>query len=82
MEERNFDTLKLFQMFFAILFMLLIIYGKVTEKHNLLPLTLIVMSVMFLIIGIREYKKTQNLMWGIFYLCTSLFILFVGVKAL
>lgn len=57
MEERNFDTLKLFQMFFAIL-------------------------LMFLIIGIREYKKTKNLMWGIFYLCTSLFILFVGVKAL
>lgn len=82
MEERKFDTLKLFQIFFAILFMFLIIYSKVTEKYNLLPLTLIVMSVMFLIIGIREYKKTQSLMWGIFYLCTSLFILFVGVNAL
>jgi len=57
MEERKLDTLKVFQMFFAIL-------------------------LMFLIIGIREYKKTKNLMWGIFYLCTSLFILFVGVKAL
>ncbi|MGE7835320.1 DUF3953 domain-containing protein [Viridibacillus arvi] len=38
------------------------------------------MSVMLLIIGLREYKRTQSLLWGVFYLCTSLFILFVAFK--
>jgi hypothetical membrane protein len=82
MEEKKFDTLLLFQMIFAILVMLIGIYGKVTENYNLLPLMLILMSVMFLIIGLREYKRTQSLLWGIFYLCTSLFILFVAVKGI
>ena len=80
MEEKRFDILKLFQLIFALLVMLIGIYSKVTENYNLIPLMLIVMSVMFLIIGLREYKKTQSLLWGISYLCISLFILFVAVK--
>ncbi len=79
MGEKKFDILMLFQIIFAILVMLISIYSKVTENYNLLPLMLILMSVLFLTIGLREYKKTQSLLWGIFYLCTSLFILFVAV---
>lgn len=76
MEEKKFDILMLFQMIFAVLVMLIGIYGKVKENYNLLPFMLIILSVMFLIIGLREYKRTKNLLWGIFYLCVSLFILF------
>ena len=79
MEEKKFDILMLFQIIFAILVILISIYSKVTENNNLLPLMLILMSVLFIIIGLREYKKTQSLLTGIFYLCTSLFILFVAV---
>ena len=79
MEEKKFDIPMLFQIIFAILVILISIYSKVTENNNLLPLMLIVMSVLFIIIGLREYKKTQSLLRGIFYLCTSLFILFVAV---
>jgi len=82
MEEKKFDTLLLFQMIFAILVMLIGIYGKVTENYNLLPLMLILMSVMLLIMGLREYKRTQSLLWGIFILCTSLYILFSAVKGI
>ena len=76
MEEKKFDILMLFQIIFAVLVMLIGIYGKVTENYNLLPLMLILLSVMFLIIGLREYKRTKSLLWGIFYLCVSLLILF------
>ncbi|PUB05081.1 DUF3953 domain-containing protein [Paenisporosarcina sp. OV554] len=82
MEEKKFDTLMLFQIIFAILVMLISIHGMVTENYNLQPLMSIFMSVMLLIIGLREYKRTQSLLWGIFYICTSLFILFVAVKGI
>ncbi|KOO51009.1 DUF3953 domain-containing protein [Viridibacillus arvi] len=80
MAAKKFDILMLFQIIFSILVMLISIYSKVTENYNLLPLMLILMSVMLLIIGLREYKRTQSLLWGVFYLCTSLFILFVAFK--
>ncbi|MGE7920555.1 DUF3953 domain-containing protein [Viridibacillus sp. NPDC093762] len=72
----------LFQIIFAILVMLIGIFGKVTENYNFQPLMLMFMSVMLLIIGLREYKRSQNLLWGIFYLCTSLFILFVAIEGI
>ena len=76
MEEKKFDILMLFQIIFAVLVMLIGIYGKVTENYDLLPLMLILLSVMIFIMGLREYKRTKSLLWGIFYLCVSLFILF------
>ena len=82
MEEKKFTILMLFQIIFAFLVIIISIYSKVTENYNLLPLMLILMSVMFLIIGLREYKRTQSLWRGIFYLCTSLIILFVAVKGI
>ncbi|MCZ8535381.1 DUF3953 domain-containing protein [Psychrobacillus psychrodurans] len=82
MEEKKFDILMLFQVIFAVLVMLIGIYGKVTENYNLLPLMLILLSVMFLIIGLREYKRTKSLLWGIVYLCISLFILFSVVEGI
>lgn len=82
MEEKKFDILMLFQIIFAILVMLISIYSKVTENYNLLPLMLILLGITILIMGLREYKRTQGLLWGIFILCTSLYILFSAVKAL
>lgn len=82
MEEKKFDILMLFQIIFAILVMLIGIYGKVTENYNLLPLMLILLSVALLIMGLREYKRTKSLLWGIFILCTSLYILISAVEGI
>ncbi|WP_370874049.1 DUF3953 domain-containing protein [Oikeobacillus pervagus] len=38
------------------------------------------MSAMFIVIGLREYKRTQSLLGGIFYLCVSLFIFLLLLK--
>ena len=82
MEVKKFDILRLFQIVFAVLVMLIGIYSKATENYNLLPVMLILLSVMFLIIGLREYKRTKSLLWGIVYLCISLFILFSVVEGI
>ena len=82
MEEKKFDVLQIFQLIFAILLLLISIYSFFTENSNILPVMFILMSIVFFIIGLREYKRTRNLVWGIFYLCTSLSILFVAVKSL
>ncbi|MBM7666018.1 putative MAPEG superfamily protein [Solibacillus kalamii] len=82
MKEKNFDILMLFQLFFAVLAMSIGIYGKVTENYNLLPLMLILLSIMFLIIGLREYKRTKSLLWGIIYLFISLFMIFSVIEGI
>jgi len=82
MKEKSIGILMLFQLIFAVLVMLIGIYGKVTENYNLLSLMLILLSVMFLIIGLREYKRTKSLLWGIVYLCISLFILISVVEGI
>lgn len=82
MEEKRFDILMIFQLIFAVLVILIGIYGKVTENYNLLPLVLILLSVTLLIMGLREYKRTQSLLWGIFILCIALYILIVAVKGI
>ncbi|WP_412104704.1 DUF3953 domain-containing protein [Viridibacillus arenosi] len=43
---------------------------------------LILLSITLLIMGLREYKRTQSLLWGIFILCTSLYILFSAVESI
>ncbi|MEK4485441.1 DUF3953 domain-containing protein [Psychrobacillus sp. FSL H8-0484] len=80
MEEKKFDTLMLFQIIFVILVMAIGIYCKVTESTQLIPFLLIFMGLITLILGLREYKRTHSLLWGIFYLCSALFILFVAIE--
>ncbi|MEK5333594.1 MULTISPECIES: DUF3953 domain-containing protein [unclassified Lysinibacillus] len=82
MKEKKFDILMFMQLFFAILVMVISIYVKVTENYHLFPLMFALMGVMFLIIGLREYKRTKNLLWGGFFLCTALFILFVAIQGI
>ena len=82
MKEKRFDILMIFQLIFAVLVMFVGIYSKVTENYNLLPLMLILLSVTLLIMGIREYKRTKSLLWGIFILCTSLYILISAVEGI
>ncbi|MFE6170392.1 DUF3953 domain-containing protein [Viridibacillus arvi] len=43
---------------------------------------LILLSITLLIMGLREYKRTQSLLWGIFILCTSLYILISAVEGI
>ena len=82
MEEKKFDILMLFQIIFAILVMLIGIYAKGTDNYNLLPLMLILLSITLLIAGLREYKRTRNLLWGIFILCSSLYILYSAIEGI
>ena len=80
MEEKKFDVLKLFQLIFTIPLLLISVYSGVSGNYKFLPFIFILMSAMFIIIGLREYKRTQNLKRCIFYLCTSLFIIFVAIQ--
>ena len=82
MKEKRFDILLIFQLIFAVVVMFVGIYSKVTENYNLLPLMLILLSVTLLIMGIREYKRNKSLLWGIFILCTSLYILISAVEGI
>ncbi|MFJ7182598.1 DUF3953 domain-containing protein [Lysinibacillus xylanilyticus] len=82
MAEKKFDILMLFQVIFTVFVILISIYGKVTENYSLLPLTLILLSITLLIMGLREYKRTKNLLWGIIILCISLYILFSAIEGI
>ncbi|WP_427107807.1 hypothetical protein [Lysinibacillus xylanilyticus] len=82
MAEKKFDILMLFQVIFTVFVMLISIYGKVTEDYSLLPLTLILLSITLLIMGLREYKRTKNLLWGTIILCISLYILFSAIEGI
>ncbi|MGE8207036.1 DUF3953 domain-containing protein [Heyndrickxia sp. NPDC080065] len=82
MEEKKFDILMLFQIIFAIPVLLINIYSLVTENFNLQSVSFILMSAMFLAIGLREYKRTQSLLWSIFYLCISLFTFFFAIQGI
>lgn len=80
MAEKKFDILMWFQLIFTIPLLLISIYSGVSGNFDLLPFIFIFMSAMFIVIGLREYKKTQSLKRCIFYLCASLFIIFVAVQ--
>ena len=82
MKEKKFDILMLFQLIFTVLVMLIGIYAKGTDNYNLLPLMLILLSITLLIAGLREYKRTRNLLWGIFILCSSLYILYSAIEGI
>ncbi|WP_399628593.1 DUF3953 domain-containing protein [Sporosarcina sp. SG10008] len=82
MEEKKFDILLIFQIIIAILVLITGVYSKVTENYNLSPLMLIFISIMLFTIGLREYKRTQSLLWRIFSLGSLLLLLFVVVDAL
>lgn len=82
MKEKKFDILMFFQIIFVIPVVLISIYSLVTENFNLQPVSFILMSALFLTIALREYKKTQSLLWSIFYLCISLFSLYVAIEGI
>ena len=80
MTRKKFSLLLLLQMILAAIVMLISIYSVVTENFTLQPLAFLLMSGMIIIMGLREYKRTQSLRWGIVYLCSSLFVLYVAVQ--
>ena len=65
MVAKKFDFLLLFYFIFAVIVILIGIYGRITDNYNLLPLSLILLSILLFIMGLREYKRTQSLLWGI-----------------
>ena len=82
MKEKKFDVLILFQISLLILGLLLGMYMKRKENYNLLPLQHILLSIMLFIMGLREYKRTQRLLWFILIAFISLFILFSTVNGM
>ncbi len=82
MKEKKFDILLLLHLMFGLLVLGISIYVNVTESYQLFPLLFVLMGVMFLIIGLREYKRTKNLWWGIFFLGTALFMFFVAAQGI
>ena len=82
MKEKKFDVLTLFQIFFVMLVLLIGMYIKAEENYNLLPLMLILLSMMLIIAGLREYKRTQSFLWLISIVFISLFVLFSAVNGM
>ena len=81
MKEKKYDVLMLLQMIFALLVISIGLYCRITENYSLLPLILLLMSVMLCIMGIREYKKTRNILWVIFSVGISVVLLSVIADA-
>ena len=73
------DVLFMFQLSLVIVGLLMSIYIGMTENYNLQPLMHIILSILLMIIGFREYKRTQSLLGLLGFiaiLCISLFILY------
>lgn len=64
----------------------LVLFGSViislTENFSLQPFVFILLSAWLIIIGVKEYKRTKKLGWGILYLGSSLFVFYVGVEGI
>jgi len=80
MAGKKFSLLLLFQIILAVFVMIICIYNVVTENFKLQPLAFLLMSAMFIIMGLRDYKRTQSFRMGIIYLCSSLFVLYVAIQ--
>lgn len=82
MLRKKFDGLLFIQLIFSITVLFISIFSLITDTFELLPLMFIIMCAMFIFIGIREYKRTRNLLSGIIYFFVSLLMLFVAVKGI
>ncbi len=81
-KEMKFDILVTFQIALAFLAALIGIYSLVTDRFHLQPLMFIFMSVMYGIIGFREYRKTQNKQSGILFWVVSVILFGVACISL
>ncbi|RUL54030.1 MULTISPECIES: DUF3953 domain-containing protein [Lysinibacillus] len=79
MEDKKLDSLMLLQLIFTVLAMAISSYCLVTENFSFLPLSFIFLSGIFIIIGLREYKRTQKLLSSIFNFAVALFLLYSAV---
>lgn len=70
------------QLFSAMLGVTMGIYVRITENYDLLPFMLIFLSGMLILMGLREYKRSKNLLWSIFIFCIACFILFSAVQGM
>lgn len=80
MKIKKFDLLMALQLLFAMLVVVMGIYGNISENYDLLPLMLIFLSGLLMLMGLREYKKSKNLLWAIFIFCIACFILFSAIQ--
>ena len=60
MKIKKFDLLMALQLLFAMLVVVMGIYGNITENYDLLPLMLIFLSGLLMLMGLREYKKSKK----------------------
>lgn len=75
--KKKYDVLILLQLIFALLVILIGLYCRITENYSLLPLIILLLSVLVLIRGIREYKKTRNMLWVVFSVGISVVLISV-----
>ena len=76
MEHRKFDILMLLQIVFSIFVITISSYCIAVGKFTLLPLSFVFLSAIFIILGLREYKRTQKMVWSISFFVVALFVLF------
>jgi len=82
MKIKRFDLLMVLQLFSAMFVLAMGIYVRITESYELLPLMLIFLSGMLILMGLREYKKSKNLLWAILIFCIACFILFSALQGM
>lgn len=82
MKINRFDLLMVIQLFSAMFVLAMGIYVRITESYELLPLMLIFLSGMLILMGLREYRKSKNLLWAIFIFCIACFILFSALQGM
>ncbi|HWK23604.1 MAG TPA: DUF3953 domain-containing protein [Ureibacillus sp.] len=80
MKDKKYNVLLVLQIMLGISVICISIYSLSTNNFSLQPLTLLLMSAMMLIIGLREHKR--RILLGIFFYCIALFIGFVAFQSL
>lgn len=81
-KRRKLTGLVIVQLIIGTLVLFGSIYSSVTENFSLQPLVFILLSAWLIIIGVKEYKRTKKLGWGILYFGNSLFVFYVGVEGI
>ncbi len=78
-KQNRFDIYLILQLIFSIIVIAISIYSFVTENFDLNPISLILLSAILIIMGLREYKRTKKLLFSIFIFGVALFILMTVV---
>ncbi|RTQ96069.1 DUF3953 domain-containing protein [Lysinibacillus telephonicus] len=76
MKNRKFDIYLLLQLILTVLVIGISSYSIVTDDFRFNQLSLALLSGIFIILGLREYKSTQKRLWSISYFGVAIFLIF------